>query len=103
MSQVTIEQEELNFNRDGQQIGKDQKNQKTYAKVVAKNGLTSYYICIHRNNLYNPSSISESRERYQETQLKKVQKDVFDFYMMFLSTKKSIYMTKAQRLFLNGN
>jgi hypothetical protein len=94
---------ELIFNRDGQEIGKDQKNQKFYAKVVVKDDLTSYYISVYQNVLFNPSSISESREKYKDIKMKKVQKDVFDFYMMFLSTKKMIYMTKAQRMFMNGN
>lgn len=96
-------QEEFYFNRNGERLEKDQKNEKVYAKMLVKNSVPTYYISTHQNLLYNPSSTSITREKYNEVLFKKVSKNIFDFYMMFLSTKKTIYITKAQRMFLNDN
>lgn len=100
---ILEQSEEIFFNRNGERVEKDQKKQKIYAKILVNNNASTYYICTHKNLLYNPSSVIESREKYSETTFKKVSKDIFDFYMIFLTTKKNIYMTKAQRIFLNGN
>ena len=37
------------------------------------------------------------REQYVESKLQNVSKATFDFYMMYLKTKNTIYMTRARR------
>jgi hypothetical protein len=41
------------------------------------------------------------RGRTLDTKMKRVSKNTFDFYMTYLKTNNSIYLTKAQRGFLN--
>ena len=77
-------------------------NKKIYAKVVYKNGNeNSFHIRTFQNVPYDPIGPYGKRESYIETKMKRVSKNTFDFYMMYLKTNNSIYMTKAQRGFLN--
>ena len=91
---------EIAFNRYGQTVTKETK-EKSYAKVIGKSGDESYYIRVHEGVPYDPLGPFGKRENYIETKMKKVSKNTFDFYMMYLKTNNSIYMTKAQRGFLN--
>ena len=45
--------------------------------------------------------MNSNREKYLDTKLKKVSKDTFDFYMIYLQTNNSIYLTRANRRFIN--
>jgi len=90
---------EIVFNKDGQ-ISTDT-NEKKYAKVIGKNNADTYYIRTHLNVPYDPLGPYGHRENYVETKLKKVSKNTFDFYMMYLKTNNSLYLTKASRGFLN--
>ena len=90
---------EILFNRDGQ-ISTEAKENK-YAKVVGKNSKDTYYIRTHLNVPYDPLGPYGHRENYIETKLKKVSKDTFDFYVMYLKTNNSLYLTRASRGFLN--
>ena len=90
---------EILFNRDGKVSSETKENK--YAKVVGKNSKDSYYIRTHLNVPYNPSGPYGHREDYIETKMKKVSKNTFDFYMMYLKTNNSLYLTRASRGFLN--
>ena len=45
--------------------------------------------------------INSNRENFLETKLKRVSKDTFDFYLIYLQTNNSIYLTRANRRFIN--
>tara|TARA_R110002096_G_scaffold21406_2_gene69452 strand:+ start:3862 stop:4197 length:336 start_codon:yes stop_codon:yes gene_type:complete len=92
-------QEEMWFNKDGQEISGE--NERFYAKSVVKNGRAYYYIRVYSSSPFDPNGIYGRRERALPIDLKSVSKNTFDFYMMYLSSKNSLYMTKAQRGFLN--
>ena len=87
------------FNKNAQKI--DGPNEKTYAKIVEKEGSSSYYIRVHQSVPLDPLGAYGKRDKFVETKMKSVHKSTFDFYMMYLSTKNSIYMTKARRGFTN--
>jgi len=89
---------EVSFSKSGE---KALTNQKTYAKVVAKNGSEVYYISTHQGMPFDPLGPYGRRENRIDTKMKKVSKGTFDFYMIYLKTHNSIYMTKAQRGCLN--
>tara|TARA_R100001244_G_scaffold129513_1_gene101029 strand:+ start:520 stop:846 length:327 start_codon:yes stop_codon:yes gene_type:complete len=92
---------EMCFDKNASTIEK-LNNQKVYAQVTYIDGREHMFkIRIFQNSPYDPLGAYGKRENYIETKLKKVSKNTFDFYMMYLKTNNSIYMTKAQRGFLN--
>jgi len=90
---------ELLFNRDGQ-ISTEEKENK-YAKMIGQNSKDTYHIRTHLNVPYDPLGPYGHRENYIETKFKKVSKNTFDFYVMYLKTNNSLYLTRASRGFLN--
>ena len=67
--------------------------EKSFAKIVTttrRDGRSdSHYVRVHKGVPYDPWGMHSHREDYLEATLKKVSKDTFDYYMMFLKTKKS--------------
>lgn len=91
---------ETDYNKCGKQVATS--NEKVFAKVVVNpKGTESYLICTYNNEIYDPMGINSNRERYLNTKLKLVSKDTFDFYMIYLQTNNSIYLTRANRRFIN--
>ena len=93
---------EILFNKNGQ-VSVDAKEKK-YAKILGKEGKEGkdvYFIRTHLNVPYDPSGPYGRRENYVETKMKKVSKNTFDFYMMYLKTNNSLYLTRSSRGFLN--
>jgi len=86
---------ELLFNRSGQNL--DSPKEKVYGKVIAKSGRDYYYIRVHQSVPFDPLGTYAKREDYVESKLQQVSKSTFDFYMMYLNTKNTIYMTRARR------
>ena len=61
----------------------------------------TYYIKTYQSTLFDPLGPYGRRERSLDTQVKKVSKNTFDNYLIYLKTNNSVYLTKAQRGFLN--
>ena len=98
--EATTQPEEVLFGRTGQvNTGK---NEKVYVKTVLNRGNLAYYIKTYNNELFDPLGIYAKREHVLETKFSLVSKDTFDFYMVYLKTNKSIYLTKAQRGYINS-
>lgn len=73
-----------------------------YAKVLTNtSGSITYLIKCFQKQPFDPSGPYKAREKFIETKFEKVSKTVFDYYMMYLQTNNSIYMTKAQRRIIN--
>ncbi len=90
---------ELLFNKDG--LVSKSATETKFAKVIGKENKYTYYIRIHQGSPYDPLGPYGHRENYLETALKKVSRNTFDFYVMYLKTNNSIYLTRAQRGYLN--
>jgi len=89
---------ELSFDKNGKQAnGKT----KIYAKLFKEEKGLTYLIATHNNEIYDPIGINSNREKYLNMKLKRVSKDTFDFYMIYLQTNNSIYLTRANRRFIN--
>lgn len=97
---VTEDREELIFNRYGVKLQPGSR-EKIYTKIIVNNGALSYYIKTHQNSPFDPLGSYARRENNIETKFQKVSKNTFDFYTMYLKTNNSIYMTRAQRSFIN--
>lgn len=91
------------FGRTGNILeGDEQHKLPHHAKLVVNtNESEVYYIRTYQGTLFNPSGPYSKREKILDTQLKKVSKNTFDLYLTYLKTNNSIYLTKAQRGFLN--
>lgn len=61
----------------------------------------TYYIFTLNGNLYNPIGVDSSQKRRTTMSLKKVDQQTFDYYMMYIQTNNSLYLTRAQRRFIN--
>lgn len=73
-----------------------------YAKVIqSPSGKETFFIRIYQSAPFDPMGPYGRRERNLDTIMKKVSRDTFDLYMTYLKTNNSIYLTKAQRGFLN--
>jgi len=81
------------------------KKEKTFAKIdLVEGGARAHYIQTFNNALYDPNNGMYSHREDNtnfELKYKKVSRETFDFYMLFLKTKNSLYFTRAQRSFLN--
>lgn len=92
------------FNKNGE-LKSEQKEgffAKVVEKIIGNRALTAYYIRVHDSTLFDPTGTNSFRVKYLDTKMRKVSKATFDFYMIYLKTKNSIYLTRAQRSFLNG-
>lgn len=95
------------FGRTGEEVAKSTAHNKRshFAKivkdVVGKKNVSTYYIKVFQSTPFDPSGPYGRRERDLDTQMIRVSKNTFDFYMTYLKTNNSIYLTKAQRGFLN--
>ena len=61
----------------------------------------SFYAQTFQGGLYDPNGMYSHRESSIEVKMSRVTKNTFDFYMLYLKTKNSLYLTRAQRSFLN--
>lgn len=93
------ESKEVTFNRKGAHTSSS--SEKVFAKIINSEKALQYYINTYNNEIYDPMGINSNRERYLDTKLKRVSKDTFDFYMIYLQTNNSIYLTRANRRFIN--
>lgn len=74
---------------------------KIFAKLVEGQSGKTYYIATLKKEIYNPLGSQSNREQYLNLELSKVSKDTFDFYLIYLQTNNSIYLTRANRRFIN--
>jgi hypothetical protein len=89
----------ISFNKEGEAT-KVKNKEKVYASQVSvvKNKNELYYIRVHQNSPFDPmGTYSKRNSAWVETKMEQVSKTTFDFYMMYLRTKNSLYMTRARR------
>lgn len=96
---------EINIDKLGNET--DNAKEQIFARVLAidlGNNVVQnkYFLRTHNNVPYDPNGPYSHRETYLKTELKTVSKQTFDYYVMYLKTKNPIYMTRAQRSFING-
>lgn len=93
------------FNKSGTNISNG--GERAFAKALTIDmgkgkDQVKYFICTHNNAPYDPNGPDSHREIWLHTELKSVSQQTFDFYVLYLKTKNSLYMTKTQRSFING-
>jgi|TARA_R110000851_G_scaffold96287_4_gene208905 hypothetical protein len=93
--------QEVLFDRNGSAI-ENSGVKDCYGKMISVDDREKVYLVkVLQHTLYDPVGTYSNRKRFLESGFKRVSKNTFDFYMMYLKTNNSIYLTKAQRGFLN--
>jgi hypothetical protein len=92
--------EHIYINKSGKIINNDR--DKVYAQVSIDNGKEFHYIVTYQNSPLDPMGRYQKRQAYLETKMTKVDKKTFDFYVTYLQTNNSIYLTRTNRSYQNG-
>jgi hypothetical protein len=61
-----------------------------------------YFIRTYNGAPLDPIGSSSRRNIIDRTELKLVSYETFDFYLSYLKTKNGLFLTKANRSFING-
>lgn len=81
--------------------------QESIAQVLYKlNGKTSkpdrkYFIYTVNGSIYDPNGVDGNKKKNMTFLLKQVGQEIFDFYILYLTTNNPIYLTRAQRSFIS--
>ena len=88
------------INKNGKIISNDV--DKVYAKILVEGERETYYIVTYQNSPLDPMGRYQKRQAYLETKMTKVTKNTFDYYVTYLQTNNSIYLTRTNRSYQNG-
>ena len=92
---------EIWLNKDGKIITGE--NEKFFAKLVTRDGSTTYYVREHGGLLFDPNGPYKNKRFHpEEIRMVKVRPNIFNDYMLFLTTKKETYLRSAERGRTNG-
>lgn len=95
------EPERINFNRYGDKMD-DESISMAFAYILqSDNHGNVYYIVTHNGAPYDPLSANRKLPA-SEYKYRKVNRDAFDFYMMYLKTNNKVYFIKANREYINA-
>jgi hypothetical protein len=76
---------------------------KTVSVELSKNKVQrKYFIRTYNNIPLDPIGSNSRRNILDRTEFKMVSYETFDFYLNYLKTKNSLFLTKANRSFING-
>lgn len=89
--------------------GNSAEEQNAVAKIVKVSNkeqnrtIYNYYIKHGRGMLFDPYGIDANKINSYNFQFKKVNPEIYSQYLQYLKTRKSIYLTYAQREFKDGD
>lgn len=95
-----VEIHEICMNKLGRPINDGE--EKVFTKSISSKNQTKYAILILNNQPYDPYGVDSHRESKLNLELKQVSLETYNYYVSYLRTKNSLYMTRAQRSFING-
>ena len=90
----------MKYNRQGGQY--EEKDGVVFAEKIEGSQQIIFNVLTYNNNLYDPLGADSNRESNLNLALRKTNEDTFKAYIKYLKTNSRIYITKAQRSFLNG-
>ena len=95
---------EVAYNVKGLLAGKTEKPCAVRIDIELTNGTsqTKFQILTHGNTIFNPLGAESYKITSRETSMKVVSEETFNYYVKFLRTKNNLYMTYANRSFING-
>ena len=77
----------------------DPSDKRGYAKKVFNEtkGVKNYYVKVGRGTIYDPSGIYATKANPVEFSMKKVSEKTFNSYVKYLTTRKTRFLTSAER------
>lgn len=100
LKNVAQNKEHVYINKNGDIISNDR--DKVYAQVLIEGDRETHYIVTYQNAPLDPMGRYQKRQAYLETKMQKVAKKTFDYYITYLQTNNSIYLTRTNRSYQNG-
>jgi hypothetical protein len=91
---------EIYINKLGRPV--QEESEQIFAQTSTTGSQSKYAILILNNQPYDPYGIDSHRESKLNLKLKQVSLSTYNYYVSYLKTKNSLYMTRAQRSFING-
>lgn len=98
MTSEFFEQEQFDYtyyNSDGSESQEDEDNSCAYLAKSKK--VEKYYVKFFRGRVIDPYGMDSGKLKSSMTEYKKVQKNTFKFYVEYLKTRKSSYLSWAER------
>ena len=96
--------EETYYNAKGSIASKTEVVHAAKIKIYLTNNThqIKFQVLTHNNMLFNPLGAETYKTQSRDLKLKVVSEKTFDNYVKFLKTKNNLYMTYANRSFING-
>jgi hypothetical protein len=96
---------EILFNKVGRPT--DGNNELVFGKTISVDlgsgqNQIKYFILVYNSQPYDPYGTDSHREQNLRLELKSVSQKTYNYYLSYLKTKNSLYMTRAQRSFIDG-
>lgn len=95
---------EIPYNINGVKVSSS--SEKVFAKAlfvdVGNKTQQKFFIRTFNNVPFDPNGPDSRREIWNRTELKPVSKKTFEHYIQYLNTNNSIYMTRAQRSYIDA-
>lgn len=89
----------MKYNKQGQEANS---TDPVFAETLDGSVQKIYRVLTYNNMLYDPLGTDSHREKVLNMVLKKTTKQTFDYYINYLKDKNRIYITRAQRSFIDG-
>lgn len=89
----------MKYNKLGKPAGE---NEPVFAEVLDGPIQKVYYVLTYNNLVYDPLGPDSNRESKLDTKLKKTSNKTFESYLRYLESKNRLYLTQAQRSYING-
>ena len=88
----------MKYNKKGIKATSDES---VFAECVDGNVQQKYLVLTHNNLIYDPRGTDSHRESVLHKTLRSTNKTTFDYYLQYLQTGNALFMTRAQRSYIN--
>ena len=89
----------MKYNKNGETA---QDGEAVFAEKVEGSRQYIHRVLTYNNSLYDPLGTDSHRESVLSLKLQKTSKQTFDYYLNYLKDRNRIYITRAQRSFIDG-
>ena len=83
------------YGSDGSESQEDERNSCAY--LAKSNKVENYYVKFFRGRVIDPYGMDSGKIKSNMAEYKRVQKNTFNFYLEYLKTRKSSYLSWAER------
>jgi hypothetical protein len=89
----------MKYNKHGEQASD---GEPVFAEKIEGSKQYVHRVLTYNNVLYDPLGTDSHRESVLNLKLQKTSKQTFDYYLHYLQDRNRIYITRAQRSFIDG-